>query len=323
MRGALTAGLVGAALVLAPPAQAEELAPLPDADCLAEASKRVATQRFVICVDAGPDIKHPTVAMHHAGGSRSGGSPLHLRPDQTIVVVVAWEDGAAAGVEIDVGGTPGVWAGEIRQRVVKAQGLERRLLSRAHTPRLPGALDVTVTFKDAEAETISATKQGLLVRKEFVGALRVGLGIYGSPLHVTYGTAARGAGSAEVVRTREWDAGFEIVVAYSLWGEPRLVDELPGKPGFYVGVGLGSAGASGLGALSAFHVGVEIALNKDVSLALVGSVRFGVRLADGFSVGSPLAAGTTVETTPIPLPGFGLVFNVSPDFMKTVKAPGG
>ncbi len=279
---------------------------------------------FRLCVDAGAGVANPLVSMRHAGGARTGSSPLHLRPDQHIVVVVAWEDGAAPLVDVDVGGTPGVWAGEIKERSEKVDDRTRRVLTRAHRPRIPGSLEVTVTFKDAAKKTLGKVVQELLVRKEYVGAIRAGIGLYGSPLHVDYGTAKLGSGSAEVVRTREFDAGFEVVVAYALWGEPRLVDELAGKPAFYVGVGLGSAGASGLGALGAVHLGVEVALNKDVSLAFVGSVRFGVRPAAGFEVGAPLPQGTsTVETTPVPLPGFGLVFNVSPDFMKAVKAPGG
>jgi hypothetical protein len=86
-------------------------------------------------------------------------------------------------------------------------------------------------------------------------------------------------------------------------------------------IGFGVLGASpdqGLQGLTSVHVGFELEVASNFSIAATFAYRRVRRLAPGYEPGSPVAMGMEADsfTTDGWEPGFGLVVNASPSFLQ-------
>lgn len=164
----------------------------------------------------------------------------------------------------------------------------------------------------------------------YCGALRLGVGLAWSPLAREIGVRTSTSG-VKYATTTDGDGdipglvGAELVFGYSLFLTGRMSDLRPTTQlGLSFSLGVLKQGAKGLDGLSSLRVGLEIARGLDFSLALQFGAHRHDTPAEGYRPGQPLPVGTEkIESKFDITPGFGLVLNLTPSFLKAALAFGG
>ena len=275
------------------------------------------------------------------------------RPDRGLVVHVLTEPGME--VTVTWGGTrkltrPGVTppkkaqAGEeAAERAAEEQDVVQLVPSSiTFSPRAPGQADVTVEVKPstpavaaaapaagAGAAAPAANAKGKLsveleVDELSWGAVRFGFAtVFGEAATARYEIrSAAGAEQAEIALADDPAMNIEAVLGFApyifdLWAYGGR-SETGGPSAYlapYIGFGVLGQGAAGVEAFGSLHVGLELGITSSFSIAGTAVWRKITELQDGYRVGSPVDAGTTFTTDGTGF-GFGLILNVSPDFLK-------
>lgn len=255
-----------------------------------------------------------------------------LLPNQSVrVVVLRRKDD---DVSIDLAGDEGVYSSTDRNLVTpptdelhadrsKQESAEPDfdIDDQEFAPRLPGKADLTVTLtRDGKDEV---RKVEFVVEPTYVGAVRLGASVvFGNATDRSYeARSVSGSKQAEVVATKKQNADLELVLGYSAYLKPRGYAE-PSFTNFepYVGIGVLNQGPTGLETLKSLHAGIEWEPSPNFGIAFTGVVRRVTRLSDGVRIGSPITGDVpTVEKAEF---GFGLVFNLSPEFLRVAKQAG-
>lgn len=199
-------------------------------------------------------------------------------------------------------------------------------------PHAPGAMHIDIKFVDpADAKPRAATAIDLAVDQGYSGSLRLGIAhVFGAQDHRFSKLQPAQNLPAEITRS---DAGAnEVVVGYSLY-----LDALaPGHPagrsyavfggnwfwrhvGLYVGFGAVSYSPGNIDFLKSIHLGVELELTRNLSIAVTGVGRRVTQLDGNLHVGG-LAPPGDLPTSTAYRYGFGVIFNFSTDFVKFATA---
>ncbi|TMQ05330.1 MAG: hypothetical protein E6J90_49325 [Deltaproteobacteria bacterium] len=168
----------------------------------------------------------------------------------------------------------------------------------------------------------------LYVPKIYGGALRLGIGavrVHG--LEHSYG-ARKVAGSdfSQVVDNGADPVNLEVVVGYAPFLGAKLTSDMGGRTYMrddnpwtrfapYFGVGIISSSNSKFEWLRSLYAGVEYELTPGSSLALALVIRRVDALANGLSVGMPVADTTNLTRVTYEA-GVGVVFNFTPAFFQ-------
>jgi hypothetical protein len=254
-------------------------------------------------------------------------------PNRGLVVRVLHAPGA--NLSVTWGGTRGLTRPNVNTPApAKAQaGEEERggevivaLVSSTFTfaPRRAGTADLTIEAKTSEAEKQTFSVE-LEVDELTWGAVRFGFAsVFGDA--ATRGYALRtfaGGTQTEIALDDDQDVNFEAVLGFT----PYLVDLIAwggrshasvGRNFYvapYLGFGIIGQGASGAESFGSLHVGLEVEVTRTFSIAGTVVWRRVTTLSKGYAVGSPVNAGTDFTTKGTGV-GFGLVLNVSPDFLQ-------
>lgn len=285
--------------------------------------------------------EHEVVCVSiHPGGRKIARVPARsvVSPNRGLLVRVTHEPGAS--VSVTWGGTRGLTQPSVSAPGREAQTEEELLeVERKVTlaqsmftfsARQAGAADLTIEVKPPEggAEATQSHTVQLEVDQLSWGAIRFGFA------SVFDGAATKsfelrkfaGANQSEIALTSDPFVNFEIVVGFTPYvlellmagGRSHTVNgfscqNLRIAP--YFGFGLVSQSATGVEALGSIHMGVEFEVTSSFSVAGTAVWRDVTRLSQGYDVGSPVEVGTTF-TTEVTGFGFGLVLNVSPDFLQ-------
>jgi len=196
-------------------------------------------------------------------------------------------------------------------------------------PRLPGKADIKIELHDVNDATkiIAANTLELQVATTYAGAIRLGFStVFGGAVDRAYSsTLAPGSTTREVVATETGDVNTEVVVgisayAFDLWrhggrtyvNRDALSYVLPSP---YLGIGVVTAKSDGVQAIPSLHLGLEWELSKSFAFSLDAVARRVTRLADGFSIGSPVAELSTFTQDRYEW-GLGFTVSVSPEFLQ-------
>jgi hypothetical protein len=202
--------------------------------------------------------------------------------------------------------------------------VELRASTFTFAPRRAGTADLSVEAKTSEAEKQTFSVE-LEVDELTWGAVRFGFAsVFGRAATRDYElrTFAGGTQTEIAVGDRQ-KVNFEAVLGFA----PYVIDILAwggrshasvGRNAFvapYLGFGIIGQGASGVESFGSIHLGLEFEVTRTFSVAGTAVWRRVTTLSDGYSVGSPVPAGTNFTTKSTGI-GFGLVLNVSPDFLQ-------
>jgi hypothetical protein len=187
-------------------------------------------------------------------------------------------------------------------------------------PRLPGNANLTVTVTDGDKEEVRTVE--FVVETTYIGAVRVGASLVFNATDRAYeARAVAGSKQAEIAVTKKSTQDIELVLGYSAYLSPRGYANTSWtnfEP--YVGIGVLNQGPTALETLKSLHFGLEWEPSANFGIALTGVVRRVQRLADGYRIHSPIDRDVpTVEKAEL---GFGIVFNLSPDFLRIAKQSG-
>ncbi len=187
-------------------------------------------------------------------------------------------------------------------------------------PRPNEFLELKIKLEEkAEKPTEITITKPLRVKRAFRVALRTGIGATYSPLDRKYEARASGNPNnpgKEVVVAAGDGAGIgnaELMLGVSWFSED--VDSNEYRPVFsmFAGLGVFSAGKTGVDAFTSLVAGPELSLGKDFSFALIAGVRRTEVLEGDLKDGSALPAGVdNVPTVFSVTPTFGLMINLSP-----------
>jgi hypothetical protein len=176
-----------------------------------------------------------------------------------------------------------------------------------------------------------------VVPRIYSGALRVGIAGIGFATNHGYTVRKRqGSEMGEIVDLGQARVDPEVVLGYALF--PQALTRSEGrdylrkykpqyfwhKLGFYVGVGIVGASSSTSYKAEFFrslHIGLELELAENLSIALTTVLRRPDDLASGYHVGDPVEVGTSV-TAPRYHTGLGIVANFSFDFFRLTGTVG-
>ena len=196
----------------------------------------------------------------------------------------------------------------------------------AFGPRLPGKAAVHVRPTDTKS-TVAETVIELIVEETYAGALRVGIGgVFGGAIDRGFTLrAAPGSGQQEIVAANGGDMDAELVVGASIFleqgGRSYAVPGHNKRFAPYFGIGVLNQTDSGLKAFRSFHAGLEFELNSHFSIALTAIARRITRLTNA-SVGDPVQMSGSVPTETGFAFGWGIVINLSPDFLRLAARSG-
>lgn len=209
-------------------------------------------------------------------------------------------------------------------------------------PRAPGALNVAIKFNDVADASKSRGEIGaeILVDKAFSGAFRFGVARVFDLDDVRY-VGVQNEDEEPFIIKKNTATPHEVVIGISLYSQwlarqggrtyfltPTYDHWYSAVPrwlwhhaGLYVGLGALSYVPNNPELLKSVHLGVELELTQNLSLALTAVVRRTPVLGDGLYVGDeiPSASANTSDTYRV---GYGLVLNFSTDFLR-VAAKGG
>jgi hypothetical protein len=252
-----------------------------------------------------------------------------LRPNTSIRVVVLRR--AKATVTMELGGEQGVFVSTDRN-LTQTPGLDQHsdqdeqdkpdfdIDEQEFAPRLPGNANLTVTLTE-DGEEQSRTVE-FIVETTYIGAVRVGAALVFNATDRSYeARAVADSKQSEIAVSKKSSQDLELVVGYSAYLSPRGYAN-PSWSNFepYVGIGVLNQGPTALETLKSLHFGLEWEPSPNFGIAFTGVVRRVDRLADGYRIGSPISGSVpTVEKAEL---GFGIVFNLSPDFLRIAKQSG-
>jgi hypothetical protein len=191
-------------------------------------------------------------------------------------------------------------------------------------PRKAGPADVTVS-DDSGGDNFSL-KVELEVEERFWGAARLGIGtLFGDFREYKIGTPA--GSQTTLISESRVPVQFEIVTGVALY--PEALDLRGGGRGYsgycknyhlapFVGFGLVGQSATGIAALTSFHIGLEVEFTRELSLAATFVLKRSRGLSNGYAVGSPINAGAAEDsfTTTSFVPGGALVLTATPQFLQ-------
>lgn len=318
---------------------APELSPYFDT-CKAPAGFK---DHYVVCVDALFDNRPVVVALPRSGHV--------LRPNNSLLVLVRHQKGVDLAVTFD--GTRGLYKPKVNDqtgsRAVATQSLEpvpsrsgepapvaALITAKSFGPRTPGHADlkVQVTAPDPKTgkDVTSSDTVEFEIEETYSSALRVGLGIVGGGA-VDREYAARlalGSGQREIAATTFGNFDLELVIGFA----PYL-DYFRGGRGYaghenlrsfpfgfspYIGLGVINGSKNSLELLKSIHVGIEWEPIPSFSIAATWVGRRVTQLASGEMLGSPTEDPVATKT------GFdwgwGIVLNISPEFLRIAQKPG-
>jgi hypothetical protein len=280
----------------------------------------------VVCVDASADSVSYRLFPE---GTRA------VKPNRHFLVHVIHPQDRRPSMSL--GGTAGSWAMGSRSTFkvsgdISGTGSTGELeegpapiiaTQRVFAPRMPGAVDLSVSFTDdAGGELGDPLTLEFVVDETYSGAFRVGVaGIFVGGLESTYETVlAPGSNQTEISGGTRNFVDIDLVIGYSPYldagGRPANgCDNRPFCFNPYFGVGiLGADGGGDLDWLKSVHVGIEWELTDTFAIGLTANLRRVSRLAPGLDVGEPIEGG--LPTRAAYIMGLGIVLNVSPEFLK-------
>lgn len=193
---------------------------------------------------------------------------------------------------------------------------ERDWIEHQIPSRGTGAFDVVIK----DGSTTLATYE-FVVEERFTGALRMGIGLLtGATVERSYGVdTVNGSNQSEIVLEGDSPVAFEIVLGYAQFLESSGRSYALGRfiPRFapWIGVGVLQTTEGNISSLQTFYLGIEAELGRSFSIAPALAIGRTERLRDGYHVGSAIA-GDEPPTVERYRPGFGIVFNLTPDFFK-------
>lgn len=265
-----------------------------------------------------------------------------IRPNTGLKVYVLHAPGA--NVAVSWGGTQGLVQPILRvpqpalhgPAQSKADGatLALSVSSFGFSPRRTGAAPLTITTKeppptsgkaaDADGSVSTTYTVELEVEELSWGAVRFGFAsVFGDAATPSYEIRTfAGGNQTEIALASDPVVNFDIAVGFApyiidllLWGGRSHTGGDNAYVAPYIGFGLAGQSATGIEALNAIYTGIEVEFTPTFSLAGAVVWRKVTDLADGYAVGSPVGINTnyTTEKTGV---GFGLILNVSPDFLQ-------
>lgn len=297
----------------------------PDSGCVRPAGFR---RHYLICVDALNQALAPS-NLPSGGHVINPNRPILVlvRHDQEYVKVVM--DGKVGllepGIRKEVRGEQGVAPSGQEPPKEKNQQAKRVLVSQtAFAPREPGRADISVQVgpKDDPSQRQTIIIE-VIVETTYAGAVRVGVAsVFGGAVDRAYAVQARpGSGQAEIVATNNSMFDLELTLGFAPFLEfvngGRAYHQGGKRWRFapYVGIGLLNQKKNALEVLKSLHVGVEAEPNPHFSIALTLVGRQVTRLIPPATIGSPADPSGAPVSSGYKL-GVGLVFNVSPEFLK-------
>jgi len=302
-----------------------------------------------VCINAATSRR----AGGDADGASNGfqildGPRFHsiLRPNTPLVLAIVHD--ADAKLEISVDGKRGLYEPGISDQVTAdAQRLNPdevpdetprhpgySVTHKRIAPQLPGTpVDIKVTLTPKGGEATEHVLE-FEVEKTYLGAVRLGIGLAYSPMSQSFqATKAPGSSTYEITTRKITPIDAELVLGFSPFLNPGGRGYQSGRDrrfwqrlAPYIGLGVLATGgnASPIEALTSVHLGLEFEFNKSSSLALNFVLRRGHVLQEGYRVGGPIAASEVGTDSTVPtkfglLPAMGIVFNVSPEFLRIAR----
>jgi hypothetical protein len=252
-------------------------------------------------------------------------------PNKPIFVVVGtWDDNFAS---VSMTGTVGLSDPKLSANVPQS-GIEKAgmpPIPEVHTrqvtvwpfaPRVSGqtpTVTVKVMKKADHAVNVDQISFDLIVDSLYYGALRLGVGVGFGSFDRGYAAQNIGGGAInEVVATANTNVNLELVLGFAPFLERSGRSYTRGVPvafAPYIGVGVLAQGNKGIEAFKSFHIGGEIELGRNFSIALTFVGRFVSTLPPNTEVGSPVPSGILSTRTGF-AGGGALVFNLAPEFFK-------
>lgn len=275
----------------------------------------------MICVDMTCGGRKVVKAPARSVVAPNTGLVVHVLHDSTSSVKVTW--GGKRGLTPPEVSKPAV--GHTDEKVPTGQS------TMTFAPRQPGSADVTVTVENKSKNESFVLTIELEVDRLMWGAIRFGFGtVFGDAATRVYETrTVAGSNQPEIAVKDDPRVNFEVVVAIApylfdviAWGgRSHATRSRNARAAPYVGFGLVGQSGTGVDALQSLYAGLEAEFATSFSLAGCAVWRRVTDLSAGYHVGSPVDVGTTYTTTKTGF-GFGLVLNVSPDFLQFGSANG-
>lgn len=285
--------------------------------------------------------RQPAYCLDLTAGGQSrvaltDGPDTILRPDTAVTAVVIHVAGKS--VEISADGTrgvftPGVDQINLGQRTAGGTqdagkgAVDQPTIAYSQStfaPRTPGHMDITAkvdgtTFKVAELE----------IATTYASAIRIGVGVNSVVDGAWAAQKINGSDVAEIVQTSGAGTTMspELVVGFApFWfdkGGRQYVYPEAGRAAFlkklapYLGLGIAGLDTEStlkFELLHSVYLGGELEFVHHSSVAVAFALRQVDRLQAPYEVGDPFE-GSTVPVSPTYLPGFAVIFNVSPEFL--------
>lgn len=289
---------------------------------------------YVICIDQANAAglarilrnKRHYVATHSFGR-------LAIRHWKTVVPVVSFS-GSAVGLPAP-GLAGAAAAGSSTSTLIDGQGLAGgttgdRLTSTVFIPpHAPGTLHMDVKFVDATDNTKvrTITSVDLIVDQGYAGALRLGLGHVWGTQERSYSALQRTKDSPKEIVEQSTEP-TEVVVGYSLYFDGFSVQGRTYNllshcwycwfwrhAGIFAGFGALSYANGNVDFLRSIHVGPELEISRNISVAATVVYRRNSVLSGGLQPGGPAPEGEIPTSSRYDW-GLGLVITFAPEFAK-------
>lgn len=288
----------------------------------------------VVCVRMGPDGSFVKKRPKRGVIRPNTGLLVYIVHEAGFNISVTW--GGAQGVVRPGTQLPGIdgQGHSLPDGKAEEPGFAWATSSFAFAPRRPSSANITITTtspadatKDGApaASPVSTTYTVELEVEELSwGAVRFGFGsVFGDAASPVYEIrTAAGSNQPEIALASDPTVNFDVTVGFAPyiidligWGGRSHTGGHNAYVAPFVGFGVVGQGAAGVEALNAIYTGVEVEFTPTFSLAAAAVWRRVTSLADGYAVGSPVEVGTSYTTTKTGV-GFGLILNVSPDFLQ-------
>ena len=272
---------------------------------------------FHVCVDVS---SNGSFEFHLPGGV--------LRTNQRVRVTVNSAAVGAVSVKLTVTATrqapPVDHGAQVAASIIQENAAARpNLYSTIFEARGAGAIELTVKI-DGGLEG----KLDMVAAQAYSGALRFGFGVaFAGAVDRAYEVRTfPGATQSEIAETtRGTAADLEIVLGYAPFLRPRTYADRQflDLVAPYIGVGVvGQTGDNKVRPLTSLYLGFEVAPSTVFSVAGTLVLRRVTRLSAGLEHGSAAEPGSAPTRQRLGV-GFGVVINVSPEFLNLVGMRGG